>query len=264
MAVVVYALDDGANKWEAMTKEQILTAIMQAVNEGTIGDIDSGFVTTIKEMNHQEGVRLWIGTMSEYQALGEKDPNTIYLFSDDPTIKDIEDNFIDINNRIDNLEQQIEGLDPSPSPTPEPTSETKLHQVTLELSYITTSDVQTKCGEVKICLATDASGTLEGKYDADDSENVSYCLAQLYYAFHNSGAELDGDYLCIPATGYITLNSTHYLVNKFKLWTDGANVPWYKIECLNDSFNLSEQDITSNWAVQSGQYRIRKIIDIVA
>lgn len=262
MAVVVYALDDGANKWEAMTKEQILTAIMQAVNEGTIGDIDSGFVTTIKEMNEQKGIKLWIGTMAEYQALGGKDPNTIYLFTDDPTLQDIESNFENISNRLDEIEEKIENLDPSPTPTP--TSETKLHQVTLELSYINTSDVQTKCGEIKICLTTDATGTPDGKYDAEDSENVSYCLARLYYSYYGSGAQLDEDYLCIPATGYITLNGTNYLVNKFKIWADGASVPWYKIECLNNSFNLSEQDITSNWAVQSGQYRIRKIIDIVA
>lgn len=86
----VYALDDGKNAHETMTKEQIVAAIMQAVNEGTISDIDAGFITKIQEMNRKGELQFWVGTMAEFNALGTKDPDTLYLFTDDPTVEDLE------------------------------------------------------------------------------------------------------------------------------------------------------------------------------
>nr|DAW56672.1 MAG TPA: hypothetical protein [Bacteriophage sp.] len=100
----VYAIDEGKNSWLTMTKEQILTAITQAVNEGTIGDIDAGFITKIQEMNAQEVVKLWLGTMAEFQALTTKDTNTLYMFTDDPTLDDIEQKFTELESRIDDIE----------------------------------------------------------------------------------------------------------------------------------------------------------------
>lgn len=88
-----YVLDTGDNKIESMSKEQILAAITQAVENGTISDVDTGFVTTIKEQNHQQGLKFWYGTMAEFNALGSKQPNTFYIFSDDTTLQDIEDKF---------------------------------------------------------------------------------------------------------------------------------------------------------------------------
>lgn len=117
----VYALDEGANKWETMTKEQIITAIMQAVNEGTIGNLDAGFIHLVQEMNKQKTLSFWVGTITEFNALKEKDNDTLYLFTDDPTLDDIEtalqtlndtqksnvDTFnkkdADTNKRIDNI-----------------------------------------------------------------------------------------------------------------------------------------------------------------
>lgn len=78
----------GANcKYEGMTKEQIYNAILQAVENGEIGDIDTGFVTNIKEMNKGKGISLWVGTQAEYNALETKAENCIYIISDD-TLKD--------------------------------------------------------------------------------------------------------------------------------------------------------------------------------
>ena len=99
----VYALDEGKNSWLTMSKEQILTAIMQAVNEGTIGNIDAGFVTKLQEMNNQNVVKFWLGTMTQFEALTEKDENTLYIFTDDPTLDDIESNFDDVNKKIDDI-----------------------------------------------------------------------------------------------------------------------------------------------------------------
>lgn len=86
----VYALDDGANKHETMTKEQVLAAIIQAVEDGTITNIDTGFITKIKEMNKQTNLKVWVGTNAEFTALETKAEDTLYLFTDDPTIDDME------------------------------------------------------------------------------------------------------------------------------------------------------------------------------
>lgn len=86
----VYALDEGKNQWETMTREQITAAILQAVNEGTIGDIDAGFITKIQDMNKKGELSFWVGSMAEFNALETKDPATLYIYTDDPTIDDIE------------------------------------------------------------------------------------------------------------------------------------------------------------------------------
>lgn len=98
----VFALDDGANKHLTMTREQIIAAIIEAVNNGTIGDIDAGFITKIQELNNKGILKFWIGTNAEYAAITNIDPNTLYLFTDDPTIEDI-------NNRISELDIKVDG-----------------------------------------------------------------------------------------------------------------------------------------------------------
>lgn len=98
----VYVLDDGANRHEAMTKEEVLTAITQAINDGTISDIDAGFITKIQEMNKKGVLKWWVGTQAEFNALAEKDANTLYLFTDDPLYQDILDNLNSLENQIQN------------------------------------------------------------------------------------------------------------------------------------------------------------------
>ena len=76
-------------KFEGMTKEQILTAIAEAISTGKIKDVDTGFVTTIKEMNSRAGLKFWVGTQAEYNALETKPENTFCIITDDTTASDI-------------------------------------------------------------------------------------------------------------------------------------------------------------------------------
>lgn len=69
-------------KFETMTKEQIFTAIMQAVENGEIRDVDAGFITKVKEENAGGYVSFWVGTMAQYNALSKKNPNCMYIISD--------------------------------------------------------------------------------------------------------------------------------------------------------------------------------------
>ena len=75
--------------YESMTKEEIIAAIVEAVEGGTVGDIDTGFVTIIKEIHNNVGLRFWVGTTAEYNALEEKLNNVFYIKTDDTTVSDI-------------------------------------------------------------------------------------------------------------------------------------------------------------------------------
>lgn len=96
-----YVLCNSNCKFESMTKEQILTAIEQAISTGEIKDVNSGFVTTIKEQNANYGLKFWIGTTAEYNAIADKRPDTLYILSDETTWEDM-------NAAFDELRAELE------------------------------------------------------------------------------------------------------------------------------------------------------------
>lgn len=107
-------------KFESMTKEQILTAIQQAVSTGEINDVDAGFVTKIREKNKNAGLSFWVGTSAEYHAIISKDENCFYILTDD-TIG------ADIVKQIEEFEKEIAELSKSYT------------QFKSEMEFITTS-----------------------------------------------------------------------------------------------------------------------------
>lgn len=88
---------------EGMTKEQILTAISQAANDGEIKDVDTGFVSVLKEQNKNAGFKVWVGTTAEFNALTKKQKNCLYIKTDD-TIGD------DLNKNIENIKNDIKSI----------------------------------------------------------------------------------------------------------------------------------------------------------
>ena len=84
-----YCYCDSNCKFETMTKEQILAAIAQAVETGSVGDCDTGFITKVKEQNSGSCVTLWVGTRAQYNAIAEKAKNCMYIITDDTTGADI-------------------------------------------------------------------------------------------------------------------------------------------------------------------------------
>lgn len=85
-----YVLCEQNCKFESMTKEQILTAIMNAVNEGEIGDIDAGFITAVKTINGHT-LKFFIGTQAEYEALSADEKKDLHaIITNDTTIESIE------------------------------------------------------------------------------------------------------------------------------------------------------------------------------
>lgn len=55
--------------FEGMTKEQILTAIQQAVTNGYVSDPDAAVIGKIKEINKGGAAQVWVGTEAEYNAI---------------------------------------------------------------------------------------------------------------------------------------------------------------------------------------------------
>ena len=78
-----YVISDEKCLFPAMTKEQILTAITEAVESGKIRNVDTGFVTTIKEINGNSPLRFWVGTAAEYNAIENPEQNCFYILSDE-------------------------------------------------------------------------------------------------------------------------------------------------------------------------------------
>lgn len=99
-----YVLCEQNCKFESMTKEQILTAISQAVNEGTIGDIDTGFVTKIRTINNKD-LKFFVGQQSEYELLtnAEKD-NLFAIITNDTTKEALLQAISDLQKREETLE----------------------------------------------------------------------------------------------------------------------------------------------------------------
>ena len=100
----IYVRGDNDGNYVGMTKEEILTAITQAISGGTVGDVDTGFVTKIKEQNRGVGLMFWVGTTAEYEAIEEKAENCLYIKTDDTSAADISDNFEQIFTDIANLQ----------------------------------------------------------------------------------------------------------------------------------------------------------------
>ena len=82
-----YVICNSGCRFESMTKEQILTAITQAVNEGTIGDINTGFVTTIKTVNGR-ALKFFVGSQSEYEVLTDDEKKNLFAVITNDTNKE--------------------------------------------------------------------------------------------------------------------------------------------------------------------------------
>lgn len=71
--------------FEQMVEEQVYTA-MSLYEEGgghIGGDLDQGFISTLREINHRHGFRVWLGTMAEYEEIAEPERDVLYIRTDE-------------------------------------------------------------------------------------------------------------------------------------------------------------------------------------
>lgn len=83
----VYAICDTNCRYETLTKEEIYAAIMQAVQSGSIGDVDTGFITTVKTINGK-GLKFFVGEQHEYEALTAEQKEGLFAIITNDTTKD--------------------------------------------------------------------------------------------------------------------------------------------------------------------------------
>lgn len=102
-----YVICELGCKFESMTKEQILTAIAQAVSEGRIRDIDTGFVTTIKTINGK-ALKFFVGTQSEYEALTDEEKSGLFAIITNDTSKEaLENALAELQTNYDALTKNL-------------------------------------------------------------------------------------------------------------------------------------------------------------
>ena len=123
-------------RFEGMTKEQILAAITQAVETGTIQNVDTGFVTKIKEQNSGSAVTLWVGTQAQYNALGTKEPNCLYIVTDDDTISTMQNWLNGMKDDIQNIEENTMVVDVSSAVSLSQVAQTGAALQTVNKKYI--------------------------------------------------------------------------------------------------------------------------------
>lgn len=101
-----YVLCDANCKFEGMTKEQILTAIAQAVENGTVGDIDTGFVTTVKTITGAP-LKFFAGTQYEYEQLtDEQRQNLFAIITNDVTKEGISEMLSEHSETLSELSEK--------------------------------------------------------------------------------------------------------------------------------------------------------------
>lgn len=99
-----YVLCEDNCKFPAMTKEQILAAIEQAISTGKIHDVDAGFITKIKEQNRNGALKFWVGTKTEYNAIDKKEHNCFYITTDDVSYGEV---CAELKTEIDELSEAV-------------------------------------------------------------------------------------------------------------------------------------------------------------
>jgi len=105
-----YVLRGDKSLVESMTKEEIETAIVNAIEQGEIGEIDTGFVTSLKEQNGGQAFKVWIGTQAQYNAIANPEKNVLYLITDDTTDSDLEEAFEELEETVENLAEDVTTL----------------------------------------------------------------------------------------------------------------------------------------------------------
>ena len=100
MAEKVYALDEGGNRIETLSAEQILEAIETAIKTGEIPAELQTFIDTIREQNKGAGLKFWLGTQAEFLALESTSEDVIYFINDSTNLRDVADALTKLSEQL--------------------------------------------------------------------------------------------------------------------------------------------------------------------
>jgi len=105
-----YVMGDDKCLYEGLTKEQTLAAITEAVETHEISDVDTGFVTKLKEYNRNAQVTYWVGTQAEYNALANNNAivgGRLYFITDDNFESNLSDALDEISDKCDTINESL-------------------------------------------------------------------------------------------------------------------------------------------------------------
>ena len=110
-----YVLDDNNNKIEALDKEGVLNAIEEAIRNGSLANLvaDAGFITKLKCCVSGSTNKMGFITQAKYNELEAADlveKNTAYLIYDDPTLENIENELVKIDQSLKYLNEYTAGV----------------------------------------------------------------------------------------------------------------------------------------------------------
>lgn len=111
----VYAICANNCQYETYTKEQFLTILQQAIETGSLENIDTstGFIASVNDQNKNVGWRFWFGTQAEYNNLkaasGLQD-NTWYFITDDTTLTDLGKQVMELTTALEEVKTKITAL----------------------------------------------------------------------------------------------------------------------------------------------------------
>ena len=111
---------------EGMSKEQILTAIEQSLEQGYVSNPDGAVFSKIKEMRANGTAQIWIGTEAQFNAISPAptigksvvrigENSVMYICSDDSTLNDLFNHLSDENNPHGVTFRQVAGADVLPT-----------------------------------------------------------------------------------------------------------------------------------------------------
>lgn len=111
---------------EGMSKEQILSAIELALEQGYVSNPDSAVFSKIKEIRANETAQIWIGTEAQFNAISPAptigrsivrigENGVMYICSDDSTLNEFSNHLNDKNNPHGVTFDQVAGADVLPT-----------------------------------------------------------------------------------------------------------------------------------------------------
>lgn len=111
-----YVLDENNNKSEAYNKEELLSMLAQALQEGTLDNIlaDSAFISKLKCCVGGGTFQIAFITQAKYNELlanNQISENTYYFIIDDTTGEDIDEAIKKINDAITALNNRVTALE---------------------------------------------------------------------------------------------------------------------------------------------------------
>lgn len=161
-----YVICDNGCKFESLTKEQILTAITQAINDGNVGNVDTGFITTLKTINGKP-LKFFVGTQAEYELLTDSDKKDLFAMITNDATKDALLGAIELLNiEIDNLAQGLSSGEIVPKCVTDLETELRREISTVTVGSAASVVEELKRGDITVQYANYA-------YQADIADNAT-------------------------------------------------------------------------------------------